>query len=750
MQQEGESVMVDRMRFACLCAFIFLLICGPSLPSGCAHHDFTPSFLRIPEAGAASCTVTTTDDTGPGTLRHCITIANGTRGTTIDFGITTAPNAQDEQGNAWWRIEVLSPLPTITADNTVLDGTTQPGDMNAKGPEIEIYGGSAAGADGLTVSDAHSVTIRGLVLSGFRSAAAAGGTGILITGADATDNRVEGNYVGTDATGTSASGNDNGIAVRGAGAGNRIGGTAVGAGNVISGNRHEGLWVSDTTGTIVRGNFIGTNQANASIPNGRDGIRLQNAPGSVIGGGHAGARNVVPGTKYMAGCRKSPAMVLDTTVNDVPVEVRGSVEAFALLVNARVADLPAADIRVQGNAIDEIIDMRGGELDRPLEFQMEINAPETVSSWTLNVSDLQGNALWSTKGEGPPTPALLWDGLVNGNAILKSGDVYQYQLAVNYKDGSRAASPVRLFGLARSSAVSIALGSGAYLPHSEELSEKSKMILRDAAAVLRTHPREKIIIEGHADSTGTEKLKRDLARKRTAATASYLINKENIPAERISVRLSDRLVRTAGAGEGADGRVEVKGEFSDEERPQILDRHRTQPVIRINRASVPVNDGGRFSHMIEERCDHIEIELRDAQGRAVQTLLPLPKINLHVPCQGMYVPFHLSKTGEDSPADRQGKGQEAEARLEVKGETEKGNTLKMNGQDVNITEDGAFVLGLRLREGENVYELELSNPQGYTRLVMLVARATLEKPRRGSDRGGRETQFTEKSEGTQR
>ncbi|MCK7514166.1 MAG: hypothetical protein MZV70_65900 [Desulfobacterales bacterium] len=166
------------------------------------RHDFTPSFLRIPEAGAASCTVTTTDDTGPGTLRHCIAIANGTRGTTIDFGIKTSPNAQDEQGNAWWRIEVLSPLPTITADDTVLEGTTQPGDMNAKGPEIEIYGGSAAGADGLTVSDAHSVTIRGLVLSGFRSAAAVGGTGILITGADAANNRVEGNYVGTDATGT--------------------------------------------------------------------------------------------------------------------------------------------------------------------------------------------------------------------------------------------------------------------------------------------------------------------------------------------------------------------------------------------------------------------------------------------------------------------------------------------------------------------------------------------------------------------
>ncbi|MCK7514167.1 MAG: hypothetical protein MZV70_65905 [Desulfobacterales bacterium] len=49
--------------------------------------------------------------------------------------------------------------------------------------------------------------------------------------------------------------------------------------------------------------------------------------------------------------------------------------------------------------------MRGGELDRPLEFQMEINSRETVSSWTLNVSDLQGNASRPQRERDRPLPA---------------------------------------------------------------------------------------------------------------------------------------------------------------------------------------------------------------------------------------------------------------------------------------------------------------------------------------------------------
>ena len=58
-----------------------------------------------------------------------------------------------------------------------------------------------------------------------------------LNGADANDNLVEGNRIGTDITGTVAITNGQmGLCILNGATGNTIGGTAAGAGNVISGN----------------------------------------------------------------------------------------------------------------------------------------------------------------------------------------------------------------------------------------------------------------------------------------------------------------------------------------------------------------------------------------------------------------------------------------------------------------------------------------------------------------------------------
>ena len=53
----------------------------------------------------------------------------------------------------------------------------------------------------------------------------------------------EGNLIGTDATGQVAIGNGNGILINNA-SGDTIGGTAAGAGNLISGNTNHGVFFS--------------------------------------------------------------------------------------------------------------------------------------------------------------------------------------------------------------------------------------------------------------------------------------------------------------------------------------------------------------------------------------------------------------------------------------------------------------------------------------------------------------------------
>src|SRR5262249_17799157 len=74
-------------------------------------------------------------------------------------------------------------------------------------------------------------------------------------------NLVQGNYIGTDASGTAALGNFNGIVA--SASNNTIGGTAAGAGNIISGNRNDGVLVMGL-GIVIQGNYIGTDVSGSS------------------------------------------------------------------------------------------------------------------------------------------------------------------------------------------------------------------------------------------------------------------------------------------------------------------------------------------------------------------------------------------------------------------------------------------------------------------------------------------------------
>ena len=110
---------------------------------------------------------------------------------------------------------------------------------------------------------------------------------------------VQGNYIGTDVTGTSALGNStNGVDVAG-GLTNTIGGTVAAARNVISGNKFSGVFLHDNAaGNLVQGNYIGTNlKGTTALGNTLDGIQLENAPNNVIGGSTAGMGNVISGNR---------------------------------------------------------------------------------------------------------------------------------------------------------------------------------------------------------------------------------------------------------------------------------------------------------------------------------------------------------------------------------------------------------------------------------------------------------------------
>jgi autotransporter-associated beta strand protein len=217
---------------------------------------------------------------GTGTLRQAIVDSNAAGGqNTIDFSI----------GSGQQTISPMSGLPNITASVTI-DGTSQPG--FAGKPLIELDGANAGNANGLVIVTANC-TVTGLVINRF-----AGGEGVRIFGPGATGNVVEGNYVGLDSTGSFAVGIQFlGIGVDSSAANNIIGGTTAGAGNVISGNVN-GVEIggSGTMGNLVEGNYIGTNaMGSAAVGNSGGVIVSAGATSNTIGGTAAGAGNLISG-----------------------------------------------------------------------------------------------------------------------------------------------------------------------------------------------------------------------------------------------------------------------------------------------------------------------------------------------------------------------------------------------------------------------------------------------------------------------
>ena len=235
----------------------------------------------------ATFTVTSTVDSPsltPGTLRWAINQVDASTDPTNEIDFDILPPTGSIGPFFPQPIELFSALPTITKQVDI-DGGTQPG--FSKAPLIAITGG-AAGAlagnlvNGLTLDVGSSGSaIENLAIGGFR------GNGIAIF---SSDNTVSGCYIGMDVGGGTADGNFAGVVVEASG--NTIGGTSTAAGNVISGNSEIGILTEGAC--LIEGNLIGTNATGTSpVPNGQ-GIQV-GVSGVTIGGTSAAAGNVISG-----------------------------------------------------------------------------------------------------------------------------------------------------------------------------------------------------------------------------------------------------------------------------------------------------------------------------------------------------------------------------------------------------------------------------------------------------------------------
>ncbi len=348
---------------------------------------------------AAVFTVTTTADSGVGSLRQAILDANGNAGDdTIAFGIP---------GGGVHTIAPASALPTIT-DAVTIDGYTQPGSSaNTNPPDqgtsavilVEIDGtntGAATDAAVLKIaSTATGTVVRGLAIN-------RGHSGIRIDGAS--DVKVEGCFIGTDPAGGAAAGNgEAGVFISG-GADVTVGGSAPAARNVISANVIDGIYASAGSGHVIAGNLIGTDATGTvALPGTQGGVELALTGTDVrIGGPTAGERNVISGN-FAGGVRlRDPVTSSTVEGNFIGTDVTGTLPLGNGTYGISVEG-PANTIGEPG--VGNVVAASGAN-------GIEISA---------NGTSVLGNSIGASDGQAGPLGNAQWGIVVNGNNSVIGG-----------------------------------------------------------------------------------------------------------------------------------------------------------------------------------------------------------------------------------------------------------------------------------------------------------------------------------------
>jgi len=237
------------------------------------------------------------------TLREALFAAAASAGTdTVAFNIPDDDLKYGYHTEGVWTIVLASKLDPLSNMSEVIDGTTQAAnygwDTNPYGPEIEISGENLAAGQGCwSLGTESDNTIKGLIINRCPSSA------LVIQGGN---NAIIGNYIGTDATGSTdqGAGND-GIAIGSGATNNTIGGASPGEGNLISGNV-DGMRIygSATHDNVIVGNLIGTDRTGGSaVGNSASGIAVHaGAHDNTVGPGNTIAYNTQRGVYvYEAG-----------------------------------------------------------------------------------------------------------------------------------------------------------------------------------------------------------------------------------------------------------------------------------------------------------------------------------------------------------------------------------------------------------------------------------------------------------------
>lgn len=216
-----------------------------------------------------------------------------------------------------------------------------------------------------------------------------GANGIFITNTGG--NVIAGNYIGTDSTGTTALPNGtDGVGILNS-SNNLVGGTTTADRNVISGNTGNGVGItgSSAAGNTISGNFIGTSAfGNAAVAN-SDGVLINQSPNNTVGG--------ATGTTPNGACTGACNLISGNRVNGI-----------GLWMSTATGNV------VQGNFVGVVVSGTGALPNGDIGVEVNETSGNTVGGTNANARNIlsgnQGAGLFITGANGH-------DNTVEGNFI---------------------------------------------------------------------------------------------------------------------------------------------------------------------------------------------------------------------------------------------------------------------------------------------------------------------------------------------
>jgi outer membrane protein OmpA-like peptidoglycan-associated protein len=437
---------------------------------------------------------------------------------------------------------------------------------------------------------------------------------------------------------------------------------------------------------------------------------------------------------------EAKGMAIVASTPEQAVQVAGNAFHSVLTIDGREVTVRKVDARLNPGGAGEVLRLADGRMDPAPVFQTEMSQPEGVKAWTLEIRDAGNQVLRRVRGNGAPPARVEWDGLLDYGRRPQGGTVYFYQLSATCADGTVVAGPRRAFGVDRSAPISMTLPGDVFPVGEATLGPEGRRALSPVARAIRAFPREIVVIEGHTDSVGGADENLALSRRRAAAVRDYLVGRESLPREQLLVEAygERRPVADNGTEDGRElnSRVEIYSLSSEVKRGRLHDVLHDNATARVGALDLPIDAAGEFACSVPlAQSDTIEVAMTNRQGRSAFARLRVPRLEIDEPRGEARIPLGESIGGLTVEPDTAvvpaeswaslsvAEGRATLARVRLRGRTDPGNRVEVDGHAILVGPDGSFSDQLALHVGENRFELVARDPQGTPRVAHLVVRA---------------------------